>query len=109
MAVTYGVKFGVVFQPRKAVQQQRGKKTQISDIKGSATAGDTCDAVVAIHRDLAKGEDGETKNDIYEEKTLVEWLKTRSKGTGKASAILQFFGEFAEFQALDTNHEPLSE
>ena len=109
MAVTYGVKFVVVFQPRKAAQQQRGKKTQISDIKGSATAGDTCDAVVAIHRDLIKGEDGEAKNDIYDERTLVEWLKTRSKGTGKASAILQFFGEFAEFQAIDNIHEPTEE
>ena len=110
MAITYGTKWTVVFQPRKAVQQQRGKKTQISDIKGSASAGDTCDAVVAIHRDLVKGtEDGEAKNDIYEEKTLVEWLKTRSKGVGKASTTLQFFGEFAEFQALDMNHEPPQE
>jgi len=107
MAITYGTKWTVVFQPRKAISQQRGKRTQISDIKGSATAGDTCDAVLAIHRDLVKGaEDGEAKTDIYEEKTLLEWLKTRSKGTGKASAILQFFGEFAEFQALDMNHEP---
>jgi hypothetical protein len=107
MAITYGTKWTVVFQPRKAISQQRGKRTQISDIKGSATAGDTCDAVLAIHRDLVKGaEDGEAKTDIYEEKTLFEWLKTRSKGTGKASAILQFFGEFAEFQALDMCHEP---
>ena len=105
IAVTYGVKFVVVFQPRKASQQSRGKKTQISDVKGSASAGDTCDAVVAIHRDLAKGEGDEAKSDIYEERTLVEWLKTRSKGVGKASATLHFFGEFAEFSALETNHE----
>jgi len=109
IAVTYGVKFVVVFQPRKASQQSRGKKTQISDVKGSASAGDTCDAVVAIHRDLAKGEGDEAKSDIYEERTIVEWLKTRSKGVGKASSILHFFGEFAEFSALETNHEePLS-
>ena len=105
MAVAYGVKFVVVFQPRKANQQSRGKKTQISDVKGSASAGDTCDAVVAIHRDLAKGEGDEAKSDIYEERTLVEWLKTRSKGIGKASATLHFFGEFAEFSALETNYE----
>ena len=74
-------------------------------MKGSASAGDTCDAVVAIHRDLAKGEGDEAKSDIYEERTLVEWLKTRSKGVGKASATLHFFGEFAEFSALETNHE----
>lgn len=102
IAVTYGVKFIVVFQPRKASQAARGKKTQISDVKGSATAGDTCDAVVAIHRDLNK-EDG--KVDIYEEKTLVEWLKTRSKGVGKSSSFIRFFGEFAEFYALENNYE----
>jgi hypothetical protein len=104
IAVAYGVKFVVVFQPRKASQQARGKRTHISDVKGSASAGDTCDAVVAIHRELSKGEGEEAKNDIYEEKTLVEWLKTRSKGTGKASSYLQFFGEFAEFQAIENNY-----
>ena len=106
MSITYGVKFTVVFQPRKASQQTRGKKVQISDVKGSASAGDTCDAVVAIHRELAKSSEGdEAKNDIYDEKTLVEWLKTRSKGIGKASSTVQFFGEFASFESLDLNHE----
>lgn len=106
MSITYGVKFTVVFQPRKASQQTRGKKTQISDVKGSASAGDTCDAVVAIHRELAKGSDeDEAKTDIYDEKTLVEWLKTRSKGIGKASAVVQFFGEFAEFAAIEHNYQ----
>ena len=110
MSITYGVKFTVVFQPRKASQQTRGRKTQISDVKGSASAGDTCDAVVAIHRDLAKQTEGEDGvNDIYDEKTLVEWLKTRSKGIGKASTILHFFGEFAAFEALDTSHEDAPE
>lgn len=102
IAVTYGVKFSVVFQPRKAAQAARGKKTQISDVKGSATAGDTCDAVVAIHRNLNKDEG---KTDIYEEATLVEWLKTRSKGIGKASTTLHFFGEFSEFSAIEHNYE----
>lgn len=111
IAVTYGVKFTVVFQPRKAAQQSRGKKTQISDVKGSASAGDTCDAVAAIHRELSKSSEGEeTKNDIYEEKTLVEWLKTRSKGIGKASSFLQFFGEFSSFEAIENNYqEPSNE
>jgi hypothetical protein len=110
MSITYGVKFTVVFQPRKASQQTRGRKTQISDVKGSASAGDTCDAVVAIHRDLAKQTEGEEGvNDIYDEKTLVEWLKTRSKGIGKASTFLHFFGEFAAFEALDTSHEEAPE
>jgi len=102
IAVTYGVKFSVVFQPRKASSQSRGKKTQLSDVKGSASAGDTCDAVVAIHRDLNKDEE---KMDAYEDKTLVEWLKTRSKGTGKASAILTFFGEMASFEQIEHNYE----
>lgn len=103
LAVAYGVKFVVVFQPRKAGQQARGKKTQISDVKGSATAGDTCTAVLAIHRDLNKEDE---KSDAYEEKTLLEWLKNRFRGVGnKASHFLHFFGEFASFDALDTTHE----
>lgn len=103
LAVTYGVKFIVVFQPRKAGQQSRGKRTQISDVKGSATAGDTCTAVLAIHRDLNKEDE---KSDAYEEKTLLEWLKNRFRGVGnKASHFLHFFGEFASFDALDTTHE----
>jgi hypothetical protein len=109
MSITYGLKsFTVVFQPRKATQQSRGKKTSISDVKGSATAGDTCDAVVAIHRELSKTSDGgETKNDIYDEKTLIEWLKIRSKGVGKASCFVHFFGEYASFEAIEeTREEP---
>jgi hypothetical protein len=108
MAVTYGLKVIVVFQPRKAQQNARGKKTHISDIRGSANAGDTADAVVAIHREIAKSED-EGKADIYDERTLVEWLKTRSKGVGKSSSFLHFFGEFSEFQALEQNYDDLPE
>ena len=102
ICVAYGCKGTIVFQPRKATQQGRGKKTHISDVKGSAAAGDTSDAVVAIHRDINK-EDG--KNDIYEEKTLVEWLKTRSKGVGKSSCFLHFFGEFCSFEQIESNYE----
>lgn len=102
LCVAYGCKGTIVFQPRKATQQGRGKKTHITDIRGSASAGDTTDAVVAIHRDLNKEEE---KSDIYEEKTLVEWLKVRTKGLGKSSCFLHFFGEFCEFQALESNYE----
>ena len=110
IAIAYKVKFTVVFQPRKSSQANRGKRTQISDVKGSATAGDTCDAVVALHRELAKSSEGdEPKNDIYEEKCLVEWLKTRSKGTGKASSFVQFFGEFSSFDAIENNYEEIPE
>ena len=106
LCVAYGCKGTIVFQPRKATQQGRGRKTHITDIRGSASAGDTTDAVVAIHRDLNKEEE---KNDIYEEKTLVEWLKVRTKGLGKSSCFLHFFGEFSTFEALDTNHEEAPE
>jgi CHC2 zinc finger/Toprim-like/DnaB-like helicase C terminal domain len=102
LCVAYGCKGTIVFQPRKATQQGRGKKTHITDIRGSASAGDTTDAVVAIHRDLNKEDE---KSDIYEEKTLVEWLKVRTKGLGKSSCFLHFFGEFCEFQAIESNYE----
>jgi hypothetical protein len=109
MAVQYGLKFIVVSQPRKANAQSRGKKTVIADAKGSASLGDTCDSFMAIHRELSKDTDGTGVNDPYEEKTLVEMLKTRSKGLGKSSAFLQFFGEFAEFSAIEHNYEEAPE
>jgi hypothetical protein len=56
---------------------------------------------MAIHRELSK-EEG--KNDIYEEKSLIEMLKTRSKGIGKSSAFLHFFGEFASFESIENNY-----
>jgi hypothetical protein len=105
MAIQYGLKFIVVSQPRKASAQSKGKKTHISDAKGSASLGDTCDSFMALHRELSKDTDGTGVNDPYEEKTLIEMLKTRSKGLGKSSTTLQFFGEFAEFQAIENNYE----
>ena len=109
MAVTYGLKIIVVFQPRKAPSNTKGRKVHISDIRGSAGAGDTADAVIAIHREINKSEDDAGKTDVYDDKTLVEWIKTRSKGTGKASSFVHFFGEFAEFVSLDQTHEPPEE
>lgn len=109
MAVTYDLKMIVVFQPRKSQQSAKGKKVHISDIRGSAGAGDTADAVIAIHREINKSEDEGGKTDTYDDKTLVEWIKTRSKGTGKASSFVHFFGEFAEFQTLEQNYEEPSE
>lgn len=104
LAGQYGVKFIVVGQPRKASAQTKGKKTHITDAKGSGSFGDTCDSFMAIHREVARRDEGEELNDIYEDKVLVEMLKTRSKGIGKSSAWLTFFGEFAEFVQLDTFH-----
>lgn len=109
MAVTYGLKIIVVFQPRKAPSNTKGRKVHISDIRGSAGAGDTADAVIAIHREINKSEDEAGKTDVYDDKTLVEWIKTRSKGIGKASSFVHFFGEFAEFVSLDQTHEPPEE
>ena len=109
MAVTYGLKIIVVFQPRKAPSNTKGRKVHISDIRGSAGAGDTADAVIAIHREINKSEDDAGKTDVYDDKTLVEWIKTRSKGIGKASSFVHFFGEFAEFVSLDQTHEPPEE
>jgi len=105
IAGTYGCKWIVVGQPRKASAQSKGKKTHITDAKGSGSFGDTCDSFMAIHREVAKRDGDEELSDIYEDKVLVEMLKTRSKGTGKSSGFLTFFGEFAEFVQLDTHHE----
>ena len=105
MSVKYGVKFIPVFQPRKATQQTKGKRTHITDIRGSASLGDTCDSFMAIHREIAKVNEGETKKDTYDSKTYVEMLKTRSKGIGGASAELMFFGEYGEFVTLDSHRE----
>jgi len=94
-----------VFQPRKAGQQTKGKKTHITDIRGAAAAGDTCDAVLAIHRDLAKHDDDMPADDIYEAKTLIQAQKTRAKGTGKAETYLMFYGCWASFQQIDQHRE----
>lgn len=102
---TYGTKWIVVGQPRKATAQAKGKKTHITDAKGSGSFGDTCDSFLAIHREIARRDEGEELDDIYEDKVLVEMLKTRSKGIGKSSGYLTFFGEFAEFVQLETHHE----
>ena len=107
IAGQYGLKFIVVGQPRKASAQTKGKKTHITDAKGAGSFGDTCDSFMALHRELNK-EEG--KSDIYEERTLVEMLKTRSKGIGKSSAFLHFFGEFASFESIENNYpEPEGE
>lgn len=96
--------WGNVYQPRKAQQQARGKKTHITDIRGAASAADTCDAVFAMHRDLAKSPDDSPMDDIYESRTLIQAQKTRAKGTGKSETYLEFFGSFASFEQIDYTH-----
>lgn len=96
--------WGNVYQPRKAQQQARGKKTHITDIRGAGAAADTCDAIYAIHRDLYKGSDDSPSDDMYESKTLIQAQKTRAKGVGKAETYLQFFGSWALFEQIDYAH-----
>ena len=96
-----------MFQPRKATQQTKGKRTHITDIRGAGAAADTCDAVFAIHRDLARHDDEVPADDVYEPKTLIQAQKTRAKGTGKAETYLMFFGQFASFeQVTDAYGDP---
>jgi hypothetical protein len=105
MAMKYKKIFIVIFQPRKANQQAKGKKTHITDIRGAGAAADTCDAVLAIHRELNKSSDETPVDDIYESKTLIQAQKTRAKGTGKSEVYLQFFGSLASFEEIDYTHE----
>lgn len=105
VSMTHKTIWGNVYQPRKAQQQSRGKKTHITDIRGAASAADTCDAVFAMHRDLAKSPDDSPVDDIYESRTLIQAQKTRAKGTGKSETYLQFFGQWASFEQLDYTHE----
>lgn len=97
--------WGNVYQPRKAQQQSRGKKTHITDIRGAASAADTCDAVYAMHRELSKSPDDTPADDVYESRTLIQAQKTRAKGTGKSETYLQFFGEWASFEQIDFSHQ----
>jgi hypothetical protein len=104
MAMKYRLKWINVFQPRKAGQQSKGKKTHITDIRGAGAAADTCDAILALHRELARGTDDQPLDDIYEPKTLIQAQKTRAKGTGKSEAYLMFFGNFGTFEEIDFSH-----
>jgi len=98
LAMKYGVKFIVVMQPRKANQQNRAKTIHITDIKGSEAAGSTSDAIFSIHREWAKGVDpANPPEDAYEPRTEVHLLGARSKGPGKALAVLHYHGALATF------------
>jgi replicative DNA helicase len=105
IAMKYRLKWINVFQPRKAQQQTKGRKTHITDIRGAGAAADTCDAIFAMHRDLNKSDDDTPLDDIYESRTLIQAQKTRAKGTGKSETYLQFFGNYGLFEQIDYNHE----
>ena len=86
----YGVKFIVVGQPRKSVQQYRGKPVHITDAKGSESYTSDADAVVAMHREMAKVVDPqhpprepyESKTKIFLQKGALAGGRERVHGTG---------------------------
>jgi 5S rRNA maturation endonuclease (ribonuclease M5) len=91
--------------PKKADNTRRGKVVQIQDLKGSGTASDDVDGLLALHREVVKSDDsGVPARDNLEAKTKVVLLKARNKGAGLAQAELMFVGEFATFMSLDYVH-----
>jgi hypothetical protein len=103
----YRVKFFMIEQPRKANQQNRGKRLHISDGKGSESLHSDASAIFAIHRDLVKVTDP-PPDDPYSPITQIHLLGgARSKGDGASEARLMFFGKYACFNeiAYDTQEE----
>jgi 5S rRNA maturation endonuclease (ribonuclease M5) len=91
--------------PKKADNTRRGKVVQIQDLKGSGTASDDVDGLLALHREVVKSDDsGVPARDNLEAKTKVVLLKARNKGSGNAETDLMFVGEFATFMSLDYVH-----
>ena len=103
IAVKYGVKMIVIGQPRKSAASMKGKLVGITDAKGSETFGSDADAVIAIHREVAKVTDpAHPPKEPYDPKTQIHLLKGRSQGTGNAYAELMFLGEWAMFSELSS-------
>lgn len=101
MAQQYGLKFFVVGQPRKSLQQNRGKAIHITDIKGSETLSSDVHAAFSIHRDFIPDKEIDPNNppdDAYLPKTGVKLLASRFKGPGAAYTELMFHGKFAAFR-----------
>lgn len=109
IAEVYKVVFVNVGQPRKATQQTKAKQIHLSDAKGSGAWGDASNAVITLHRDLNKSDDPTMTKGVYEDKVLVKLLKGRSMGTGNSACYLTSFGEFASFEAIETNYEGVPE
>jgi replicative DNA helicase len=107
MAKKYQVKFFMVEQPRKATQQNRGKRLQVSDGKGSEALHSDAAAIFAIHRDLVKILEPPPP-DPYSPLTQVYLLGgARSKGDGSSEARLMFLGKFACFNELAYERDDL--
>jgi DnaB-like helicase C terminal domain/Toprim-like len=95
MSVSYGVKFIVVSQPRKARQDSRGKLLHVTDVKGSETITSDADAIFCIHREFIKTKDPDNPPmDDYDPRMEIHLLGARAKGDGPTYAELMFQGEY---------------
>lgn len=105
MAQTYGLKFIVIGQPRKADSKTKGKSLHISDAKGSEAVTADADAVYFLHREVVKNIDpANPPMDEYGPETEIHLKKARSKGRGAAYAKLYFQGSISTFLEL-SNHD----
>lgn len=106
MAQTYGLKFIVIGQPRKADQKSKGKALHISDAKGSEACTADADAVYFLHREVIKNIDAANPpKDEYDPETEVHLKKARAKGTGSSFTKLYFHGTISTFLELSTFEE----
>jgi hypothetical protein len=105
MGRKYRAKIIVIGQPRKANQQSRGKRLQISDGKGSEAIYSDASAIFAIHRDQVKVIEPPPP-DPYSPITEVHLLGgARSKGDGASEARLMFLGKYCCFAELANEPE----
>lgn len=106
MARTYGLKFIVIGQPRKADQKNKGKSVHISDMKGSESVMANSDIGYFLHRESVKNIDpSNPPADLYEPETEIHLVKGRSRGKGKAFTRLYYAGALATFLDIDNTHE----
>lgn len=106
LADKYKLKIIVVGQPRKALQQNKGKGLHITDLKGSETLTSDSSVVWVLHRDYEKIKDPNNPlPDEYRPETMLAQLKGRMKGDGNALVMLLFNGKLSTFNELHTNSD----
>ena len=106
MARTYGLKFIVIGQPRKAEQKNRGKAIHIDDMKDSQAIMANSDIGYFLHREAVKNIDpSNPPADLYEPETEIHLVKGRARGKGKAFTRLYYAGALATFLDIDRTHE----
>ena len=107
MTVQYGLKWIIVSQPRKAKSGDRGKRTHVSDNKGSEAITSTADVAMALHRDWIQNKDPlNPPSDVYSPETEVHLQKARFKGDGTSMAKLFFVGKTCTFRELSMDETP---